>query len=129
MIWPGRARSASLAVPRDLPSERCSIARVRGPAMQRIDERTYVCTACNLIIHVESDDLPVAMISAHSGQPNMRVVTVAGATVHRCVIADKPRTIRMDRESPILHSDAVNRAAGMVSVQARCYVEDAFTSM
>jgi hypothetical protein len=42
---------------------------------------------------------------------------------------DRPMLGRMPAESPILHSAEVNQAAGMVSVQANCGIDEALASM
>ena len=75
--------------------------------MERIDRTTYRCTACNALVRVEADDRPLVMITAQSGQPNIRVISVAGKEVHRCVLVDSPRTIRL--------SEPVTKPAGRVS--------------
>jgi len=74
------------------------ITRLRGIVprpMERIDENTYVCTLCHANVKVESDERPVVTMVAQSGEPNLRVVTVEGVEVHRCVIPNGPRTVRM----------------------------------
>ena len=62
--------------------------------MEQIDERTYACTLCNVVVVVDSDENPVTMLSAQSGGPNIRIVTVADVEVHRCVLPDVPRGVR-----------------------------------
>jgi len=43
---------------------------------------------------VSNEREPVAMIKAPSGGPTIRIVTVAGVEVHRCIVPDAPRTVR-----------------------------------
>jgi hypothetical protein len=62
-------------------------------AMERIGENTYVCTVCQATVTVESDEPAVVVIVGQSGQPNIRVASVEGVEIHRCVLPDAPRTI------------------------------------
>jgi len=62
--------------------------------MRRIRPDTYECSLCGAIVEVSGDARPVVMMAAQSGEPNVRVVTVEGVEVHRCVIADASGTTR-----------------------------------
>jgi hypothetical protein len=63
--------------------------------MRRIGPDTYVCTLCNTPVAVSGEARPVDVIIGQSGQPNIRVVSVAEVEVHRCVIAENPRSVRV----------------------------------
>jgi len=63
--------------------------------MRQLGPDTYVCTLCNATIAVSGEERPVVMMVAESGQPNIRVVSVAGVEVHRCVIAERPGSVRV----------------------------------
>ena len=65
--------------------------------MERIGDKTYLCTVCHATVKVDSEERPVAAIIGQSGEPNVRVVTVEGVEVHRCVLADSPRSVRLKR--------------------------------
>jgi hypothetical protein len=43
------------------------------------------------VIQVDTDERPVTMLLAQSGQPNVRMVTVAALEVHRCVLTSDLR--------------------------------------
>jgi len=64
--------------------------------MDRSDERAYWCAACNEAMRISDDEVPVEMIAAQSGGPNVRIVTVAGVEVHRCVLVDSPGAMRVN---------------------------------
>jgi hypothetical protein len=67
----------------------------REEAMRQLGPDTYLCTLCNSTIAVSGKERPVVMMAAESGQPNLRVVSVAGVEVHRCVIADQSSSVRV----------------------------------
>ena len=66
-----------------------------GDAMRKTSQDTYVCTLCNATVVVSGEERPVVMLAADSGQPNVRIVSVANVEVHRCVIADEPTAARL----------------------------------
>ena len=47
------------------------------------------CTLCGGPLDVLTDQAPLVLIAAASGQPNMQIISVDGKEVHRC---------RLDRE-------------------------------
>jgi hypothetical protein len=52
----------------------------------------YVCSMCGTEIPITADQRPLAMIKAASGEPNMRVITLAGKELHACpVVVDASR--------------------------------------
>jgi hypothetical protein len=57
-------------------------------------QRSYVCPICNAAVTVSNEREPAVTIEAQSGAPTVRVVTVAGVEVHRCIVPDQPRTVR-----------------------------------
>jgi hypothetical protein len=57
-------------------------------------QRSYVCPMCNRAITVSNEREPAVMIKAPSGGRTIRIVTVAGVEVHRCIVPDAPRTAR-----------------------------------
>lgn len=61
--------------------------------MRQLGPDTYVCTLCSTTIKLSGEERPVVMMAAESGQPNIRIVSVADVEVHRCVIADQPRSV------------------------------------
>jgi hypothetical protein len=63
--------------------------------MKRIGPDTYICTLCETTVPVSGEERPVVMLAAESGQPNIRIVSVAGIEVHRCVVADAPGSVRV----------------------------------
>jgi hypothetical protein len=54
--------------------------------MESLGDRSYRCTMCDAVIHVESDAKPVVVIVADSGRSPERVITVGDVEVHRCEI-------------------------------------------
>jgi hypothetical protein len=65
--------------------------------MPRIGPDTYVCTLCNTTIAVSGEERPVDMIVGQSGEPNVRVVSVENVEVHRCIVPDAARSVRVDQ--------------------------------
>jgi hypothetical protein len=78
----------------DLPSGLLALPNL-GDAMEWIDRDTYLCTVCSSVVEVPGGERPLTVIAAQSGEPNVRIVTVAGVEVHRCVLPDRPPTIRL----------------------------------
>jgi hypothetical protein len=71
--------------------------------MRRVGPDTYVCTLCNTTVALSGEERPVIMMAAQSGEPNIRIVTVANLEVHRCVIEEGSRTVpgsRRDDDRP-----------------------------
>ena len=59
-------------------------------SMRQVGPDTYVCTLCDTRVAVSGLERPVVMLAAESGHPNLRIVSVAGVEVHRCVVSDTP---------------------------------------
>ena len=54
--------------------------------MEQLGARTYRCTLCSVVVHVETDETPVDMIAAESGQAPERVVSIGDVEIHRCEV-------------------------------------------
>ena len=52
--------------------------------MERLGERTYRCTTCDAVVELQTDDVPVVVLIAQSGEHSERVVTAGSVEVHRC---------------------------------------------
>jgi len=52
----------------------------------RLTNGRYVCTLCGAVLEVAEDKVPLAVIKAASGTPNMRTISVDGKEIHRCPI-------------------------------------------
>ena len=63
--------------------------------MRQVSPDSYVCTLCNTTVVVSGEERPVVVIAAQSGQPNVRVVSVKNEEVHRCIVPDDPRSVRL----------------------------------
>ena len=63
--------------------------------MKRVGPDTYVCTLCSTTVEVSGEERPVVVLVADSGQPNIRVVSVEDVEVHRCIVPDGPRSLRL----------------------------------
>jgi len=63
--------------------------------MELIAERTYWCCACNQATRIRDGERPVELRADQSGGPHVQIVTVAGVEVHRCVLVDAPRSVRL----------------------------------
>ena len=46
----------------------------------------WTCKQCGTILDVPAGRKPDVTIAAASGQPNVRILTIDGVEVHRCVI-------------------------------------------
>ena len=46
----------------------------------------WTCKQCGEVLDVPADRRPDVTIVAASGQPNVRILTVDGEELHRCVI-------------------------------------------
>jgi hypothetical protein len=53
--------------------------------VRRRDGR-YECTLCGAVLDISEDKVPLVLISASSGEPNMRSIVVEGEEIHRCPI-------------------------------------------
>ena len=53
-------------------------------------ERSYVCPSCSVALTVSNEREPVVMIEGLRGGPTVRVVSVMGVEVHRCVVPGVP---------------------------------------
>jgi len=47
----------------------------------------WTCKQCGTVLDVPAGRRPDVMIAAASGQPNVRILTIDGAEIHRCVIS------------------------------------------
>ena len=46
----------------------------------------WTCKQCGVVLDVPEGRRPDVTIAAASGQPNVRILTVDGEEIHRCVI-------------------------------------------
>ena len=46
----------------------------------------WTCKQCGAVLDIPADRQPDVMIAAASGQPNVRILTIDGEEIHRCVI-------------------------------------------
>jgi hypothetical protein len=50
-----------------------------------LDEALYHCSMCGVPVEVGAGSVrPLTMLVGASGEPNVRVISLAGAEVHRC---------------------------------------------
>jgi len=56
--------------------------------------RPYICPMCHVSITVSNEREPAVMIEASNDGPTVRIVSVVGSEVHRCIVPDAPRTVR-----------------------------------
>ncbi len=47
----------------------------------------WTCKQCGAVLDIPADRRPDVTIAAASGRPNVRILTIDGAEIHRCVIA------------------------------------------
>lgn len=57
----------------------------RAVIVRRLDGR-YECTLCGAVLDIPEDKVPLVLITASSGAPNMRSIMVEGKEIHRCAI-------------------------------------------
>jgi len=57
----------------------------RTDILGRRDGR-YECTLCGAVLDIPEDKVPLVLIAAASGEPNMRAIIVEGEEIHRCPI-------------------------------------------
>jgi hypothetical protein len=53
----------------------------------RTERGQWVCKQCGAHLEVPEGQRPDVMIAAASGQPNMRILSIDGREIHRCVIS------------------------------------------
>jgi len=46
----------------------------------------WTCKQCGAVLDVHDGQRPDVMIAGESGQPNVRILSVDGREIHRCVI-------------------------------------------
>src|SRR4051794_24133263 len=68
--------------------------RPRSLSAVKQGQRFYVCPACNVAITVSAEREPAVTIEAPDDGPTIRIVSVVGAEVHRCILPDAPRSVR-----------------------------------
>ena len=47
----------------------------------------WTCRQCGAVLDIPAGRRPEVMIAAASGQPNVRILTIDGKEIHRCVIS------------------------------------------
>lgn len=47
----------------------------------------WECKQCGAVVDVPAGRQPDVMIAAASGQPNVRILTIDGTEIHRCMIS------------------------------------------
>jgi len=52
----------------------------------RLRDGRFECTLCGAVLDVPEDKVPLVLITAASGEPNMRTIMVEGEEIHRCPI-------------------------------------------
>jgi hypothetical protein len=50
----------------------------------RLNDGRYECTLCGAVLDISPEKVPLVVIVAASGQPNMRTIRVDGVEIHRC---------------------------------------------
>jgi hypothetical protein len=50
----------------------------------RLHDGRYECTLCGAVLDIPAEKVPVVVIVAAGGQPNMRTIRVDGVEIHRC---------------------------------------------
>ena len=78
---------------RDLARDPGFLARSPGEAMRQ-GQRDYMCPKCDATITVSNEREPAVVFDYQRNEPTVRVVTVMGVEVHRCVVPGVPRTVR-----------------------------------
>lgn len=63
--------------------------RVKGVEMVRAVNDRYECAMCAATLDIPSATVVRTMIIGGSGKPNVRVLTVGGEEIHRCVMGDR----------------------------------------
>ena len=67
------------------PADAGGASDQRADTLRRRDGR-FECTLCGAVLDVPEDKVPLVLIAAASGEPNMRTIMVEGAELHRCPI-------------------------------------------
>ena len=57
----------------------------------RLHDGRFECTLCGAVLDIPAEKVPLVVIVAASGQPNMRTIRVDGVEVHRCEVGAKSR--------------------------------------
>jgi hypothetical protein len=60
----------------------------------RLRDGRYECARCGAVLDVTVDEEPNVTIHATGGGPNVRVLTLDGREIHRCVIGSDERSTR-----------------------------------
>jgi hypothetical protein len=61
-------------------------ASIPGANILRRRDGRYECTLCGAVLDIPEDKVPLVVITAASGEPNMRAIMVEGTEIHRCPI-------------------------------------------
>jgi hypothetical protein len=72
--------------------------------MRQKDGR-YECAFCAEMIEIEHDAVPTVLFHGASGEPSVRIITVQGLEVHRCLVVDVTlgswHTADWDSQTPV----------------------------
>jgi len=65
----------------------------------RLRDGKYECAHCGTVLDVAPGEVPEFVITAVSGEPNMRVLFLHHREIHRCIIVDGSTSATVEWES------------------------------